>query len=214
VTSSAPSFGPGTVVADRYRIEAKLGEGGYGAVYSAVQLGMDRKVALKLLHPDVLSRKTALERFLREARLAQQLSHPNVVRLLDYGTTREGVPFIAFELLSGRSVERELAGKGALPAARVLHVAQQTLKGLMEAHGLGIVHRDIKPGNLFLCDFAGEPDFVKILDFGIAAAPNEGTRSGPLTLEARRSARRRTCLRSRSSTSRSTVAPISTPSGS
>jgi len=100
-----------------------------------------------------------------------------VVRLFDFGTTEHGMPFIVWELLEGRSLEAEIARVGALSLPRVVRITSQILKALAEAHARGIVHRDIKPANVFLSDFAGEPDFVKVLDFGIAAAPKEGTHS-------------------------------------
>jgi serine/threonine protein kinase len=159
----------GSTVAGRYRVDALLGAGGYGAVYCATQLNLNRKVALKVLHPHVTTRPLARERFEREARLAQLLQHPNVVRLYDFGVDEStGQSFIVWELLEGRSLEAELGRVGPLDWRRVARVASQVLKALIEAHGRGIVHRDIKPANLYLCDFAGEPDFVKVLDFGIA----------------------------------------------
>jgi len=171
--------GPGTMIGGRYRVEALLGEGGYGAVYVATQTNLERKVAVKLLHAEVLTKPRARERFEREARLTQQLTHPNVVRLFDFGMTeQQAQPFIVCELLEGRSVEDEIVRVGALPPARVLHIAQQMLKGLADAHQRGIIHRDIKPANIFLCDYAGEPDFVKILDFGIAAGPSSDKAAG------------------------------------
>lgn len=170
--------GPGLVVGGRYRVESLLGEGGYGAVFVATQLNLDRRVALKLLHPEVLQRPHARERFEREARVTQQLTHPNIVRLFDFGTTEHGLPFIICELLEGRSLEDELRRVGPFPDARIAHIAQQTLKGLAEAHARGIIHRDIKPANIYLCDYTGEADFVKILDFGIAAAPLEAGSKG------------------------------------
>jgi serine/threonine-protein kinase len=165
-------------VADRYRIEALLGAGGYGAVYAAIQLNLNRRVALKVLHPHVMARPLARERFEREARLAQLLQHPNVVRLFDFGVdaaTQQS--FIVWEMLEGRSLEAEVSRLGPLDWRRVLRIATQVLKALSEAHGRGIVHRDVKPANLYLCDFAGEPDFVKVLDFGIATFSDaEGAR--------------------------------------
>ncbi len=175
------AIAPGTVVAGQYRIETPLGEGGYGAVYAATQLNLGRRVALKVLHPDVISRGTALQRFRREAQLAQGLSHPNTVRLFDFGEAY-GRPYIAYELLDGRSLENVLERETRLAPMRVLRIAAQTLKALMEAHEKGIVHRDIKPANLFICNFAGEPDFVKVLDFGIASA-TVPTEKGALTQE-------------------------------
>jgi hypothetical protein len=167
VSVSGELFAPGDVVAGRYRIEELVGRGGFGAVYRATQLALGREVALKVLLPELVMGRSA-ERFFREAELAQRLEHPNSVRLYDFGRTEHGIPYIAWELLRGRSLEQVILSQGALPAARVARIGIQALKALMEAHALGIVHRDIKPSNLMLCDFAGETDFVKVLDFGIA----------------------------------------------
>lgn len=163
----------GKIIAGRFRIETKLGEGGYGSIYAATQLDLGRRVAMKLLNPDVLVRESAVQRFLREAKLVQGLSHPNIVRLFDHGRMEDGAPFIVYELLNGRSVEQVLASDGPLTAARVAKTSAQVLKALMEAHSYRIVHRDIKPANLFMCSYAGEQDFIKVLDFGIAAAATE-----------------------------------------
>ncbi len=182
----AHRIAPGQLVSGQYRIEGLVGEGGYGAVYAATQLhaGLTkgRRVALKVLHPDVLIRQSAIARFSREALLAQSLHHPNTVRLFDFGQTERGLPFIVYEFLDGKSLEQVLVEQVRISARRTARVATQTLKALMEAHAAGIVHRDIKPANLFLCDYAGETDFVKILDFGIAASQASDD-AGPLTRE-------------------------------
>jgi len=173
------AFRPGDVIAQgRYRIEAPLGQGGFGAVYRATQAGLGRGVALKVLHQELLAQDDGLARFQREAMLAQRLEHPNTVRLYDFGQTEQGVPFIAFELLRGESLDQAIRRAGPMSAGRVARISTQVLKSLMEAHALGIVHRDIKPGNVFLCEFQGEPDFVKVLDFGIAKATNSATSAG------------------------------------
>jgi serine/threonine-protein kinase len=152
-----------------FRIEAELGRGGFGVVYRAIQLPLGRAVALKMLTAEALATgPEGLARFRREAELSQRLSHPNTVRLYDVGATEQGLPFIAWELLRGRSVGAALEKDGPMPPARVAHIAKQALRSLAEAHALGVIHRDLKPENLFLCDFTGEPDFVKVLDFGIA----------------------------------------------
>lgn len=175
------SFAPGTVVAGRYRIEGLLGAGGFGAVYRATQLNLDRAVAIKVLLPDVFDGDGAA-RFKREAELVQRLEHPNTVRLLDFGSHANEAPFLVFELLKGHTLEEVIRADGPMPPARVARIAAQILKALMEAHGLGIVHRDIKPGNVFLCNFQGEPDFVKVIDFGIAKGSDAGSgASGALT---------------------------------
>ncbi len=158
---------PGHVVAGRYEIVALIGRGANGAVYRARQLPLGREVALKMVLPEVALSAGSVERFQREASLVQQLEHPNTVRLFDVGTTEHGMPFMALELLRGRTLEEEVQ-KAPMNANRVGHVAAQVLKSLMEAHAKGIIHRDIKPSNVFLADYSGEPDFTKVLDFGVA----------------------------------------------
>jgi len=179
------ALGSGEVVAGEYRIEELLGEGGFGNVYRSTQLKLDRQVALKVLHPELLLSDRGLDRFIREARLAQSLEHPNTVRLFDFGQTDQGLPYIAWELLRGRPLDQVLDEDGPMAPARVTRVVAQILKSLMEAHDKGIVHRDVKPQNVFLSDFQGEPDFVKVLDFGVAK-PKEaagGPRATPVTME-------------------------------
>ena len=161
---------PGDVLEGRYRLERLLGEGGFGAVYQATQLNLERQVAIKVVLPQLLSTPELLDRFLREAKVAQRLDHPNTVRMYDFGHTEHGVPYIAWELLKGRPLDAVLESERALPSERVVRITTQVLKALMEAHAQGIVHRDIKPANIFLSNFQGEPDFVKVLDFGIAKA--------------------------------------------
>jgi serine/threonine-protein kinase len=173
-----PKIGPGHVIAGRYRVEGLVGEGGFGAVYRATQLNIGRTVALKVLQPDLVAHADSESRFTREAELAQRLEHPNTVRLFDFGRSEEGIPFIAFELLKGQPLDERLQSSGPMPAATVARITTQMLKSLMEAHGLGVVHRDIKPANIFLCDYPGEPDFVKVLDFGIAKALDDNKPGG------------------------------------
>jgi len=171
------------VVAGRYRVEGMIGEGGFGAVFRATQLNLGRTVALKVLQPDLVAHEESLSRFRREAQLAQRLEHPNTVRLFDFGRDEAGLPFIAWEMLKGQPLDALIKEKGGIPAQRVARIASQVLKSLMEAHSLGVVHRDIKPANIFICDFPGEPDFVKVLDFGIAKAlhPEAGGTMAGLT---------------------------------
>ncbi len=158
---------PGDVLANRYRIEEVIGQGGFGAVFRATQLNLNRGVALKVLLPSLVTSVGNLDRFRREAELAQQLEHPNTVRLYDFGQ-HEGMLFLVFELLRGQALDALISTNGPSPPARVARLVSQVLKSLMEAHSRGIVHRDIKPSNIFVTSFQGEPDFVKVLDFGIA----------------------------------------------
>ncbi len=167
-------FHQGDIVAGRYRVEALLGRGGFGVVYRAVQLDAGREVALKVLLAEALDQADSLARFRREAELAQRLEHPNTVRLHDFGETERGLPFIAWEMLRGRSLDEVIRAEGGLATPRVAVIAVQALKALMEAHQRGVVHRDVKPSNLFLCQVSGERDFVKVLDFGIAKSLSAG----------------------------------------
>ncbi len=158
---------PGLVVAGRYRLEENIGHGGYSLVFRATELRLNREVALKLLSKDTVD-AAGHERFRREAELARQLQHPNTVRLLDFELEADPMPFIVYELLSGLNLAQLLKRDGALPEQRVVRLVTQILKSLMESHAVGVIHRDVKPGNIFVCTYAGEPDFVKVLDFGIA----------------------------------------------
>ncbi len=160
-----PRLNPGDVVADRYRIEGTVGRGGFGAVYKATQLHTQREVALKILLKNFSNAKVDSKRFKREAALVQKLRHPNVVELLDFGETDRGQPFIAFELLHGRALGKVLK-EGPLPLYRAGEIARDVLQALEAAHELGIVHRDIKPQNIYLL----ENGLAKVLDFGIAKA--------------------------------------------
>jgi serine/threonine-protein kinase len=169
----ASTLGRGDVVAGRYRIDAPIGGGGFGAVFRATCLRLSRSVALKVLLPELVDDPQGRSRFLREAELAQHLEHPHTVRLLDFGVGDDGAPFIAWELLSGRTLAEALS-TGGLDVAKVGRIAAQVLGALMEAHSRGIVHRDIRPANLFLCEYEGERDFVKVLDFGIAKVVDSG----------------------------------------
>lgn len=163
----------GRVFKDAYRIESKLGEGGFGAVYAATQLVVDRPVAVKVLRPDRLAHDEALRamltsRFQREAVATSRLMHPNTVRLIDFGQSDDGVLFLVLELLQGADLADIIARDAPMDPARVARIGQQIGQSLSEAHGLGIIHRDLKPSNVFLQDFHGVRDFVKVMDFGIA----------------------------------------------
>ena len=162
------SLSVGEVLGDRFEVIRPLFEGGMGCVYEGRQLGLDRKVALKTLQPLLSTDSDWLARFHRETQITQRLTHPNTVRVYDAGQTDDGVPYIAMELLEGRTLERVIEKKGELPAEMVTTVAEQVLGSLIEAHAAGIVHRDIKPGNLMLCKQIGKPNLVKVLDFGVA----------------------------------------------
>jgi serine/threonine-protein kinase len=157
---------PGLLIGDKLRLEHELGRGGMGVVWIAQHLSLHCQVAVKLL-PEAAVDAESQTRFAREARAAAQVDHPHVVRIFDYGVGPDGQPYIIMELLRGESLERRLGRAGPLPIDETRAIVQQAAMGLERAHALGVVHRDLKPGNLFLVE-AGGPTFVKLLDFGIA----------------------------------------------
>ena len=159
---------PGERLVDRYTIIQRVSLGGFGAVYRAMQDNLGREIALKVLLPDVVSNnKDYIEQFRQEALLTSQLRCPNTITFYDYGQTDNGLLFIAMEWLDGKTLTEVLKEGGAIPYDRCVHISQQILKSLSEAHDRGMVHRDLKPSNLILCTQFGEPDFVKVLDFGL-----------------------------------------------
>lgn len=160
----------GSVVADRYHILKKLGEGGMGTVYLAEHVKMGRKSALKVMNPGMSNDPDAIARFNREASNASRLSHPNICGIYDFGETPDGVIYLAMEFVEGKALTEVIAGDGSLPAARAARIVQQTGDGLQVAHDAGIVHRDLKPDNIMVTTHRDGSDVVKIVDFGIAKA--------------------------------------------
>ena len=162
----------GRTLAGRYLIQKKLGEGGMGAVYLATHNLLEKQVALKVLHGEFARKPDLVERFMQEARAASRIRHENVIDISDFGSTPDGLVFFAMELLKGHDLHEEvararLAGQ-LLPWQRSKRIFLQICAALGAAHALGIIHRDLKPENIYLVEFLGEPDFVKLLDFGIA----------------------------------------------
>ena len=157
----------GTLLDGRYRVIDVLGRGGMGVVYRALQVKVDREVAVKVIRPAGSDREDAVRRFEREAKIVSTLRHPNTLKLIDFGHTDGGMLYIVNPLLQGRPLDVVLAEEGRLTPARTLHVLAQLCDALIEAHELGIVHRDLKPANIFI-ECVGEQEVVKILDFGIA----------------------------------------------
>jgi eukaryotic-like serine/threonine-protein kinase len=151
----------------QYRIVKPLGAGAMGEVYLAEHRMLKRPCAIKVIHPDQAGDPRVLARFEREVRMTAQLSHWNTVEIFDYGCTDQGTFFYVMEYLPGLSLAELLDRHGPLPAERVIHLLRQTCQALREAHELGMIHRDIKPGNIFAAQRGGLYDVVKLLDFGL-----------------------------------------------
>jgi len=165
---TSPLTGKLLGIGARYRVGAMLGAGGMGAVYEGVQEGLDRKVALKVLHPHLAGERELLGRFQREAHVVAGLGHPNVVQISDFQTPPGEPPFLVMELLRGENLRDVLKRTPQLSQARVAYIAMQVLSALEAAHRANVVHRDIKPDNIFLERTSVQADIVKVLDFGVA----------------------------------------------
>ncbi len=157
----------GMTVDGRYVVESLLGAGGMGAVYRAHQKTMNRDIALKVLKHELSSDPQIVKRFLREVQVVSVLRHPNTIMVYDFGQTPENLLYIAMEYLEGAELSGKLKKAGALPVKEGLDIVSQVCGSLSEAHGKGVVHRDLKPDNIFLADLGGT-QVVKVLDFGIA----------------------------------------------
>jgi serine/threonine protein kinase len=176
--SSGETVQIGSVIAGRYKVEKLLGRGGFGAVYKVEHATTGKAQVLKVLRPNLADDPTQVQRFFNEAKVSSRLSHPNTVNVFDFGQTEGGLLFIAMELLDGAELGHALRERGTLDPVRTIHIAMAVLKSLAEAHTAGLVHRDLKPDNIFLCKHAGEAEFVKVIDFGIAKPMDAGTDAG------------------------------------
>jgi eukaryotic-like serine/threonine-protein kinase len=158
----------GEIVEGRYKILRPLADGGMGTVFLAEHWLIKRKVALKILHKELVDDPTMIRRFMNEALAAGTLGHPNIVESTDMGFTQQDVPYIVFEYLEGNLLSEEILRLHEMPVTRVLSIAHQIASALEAAHDAGIVHRDLKTDNIFLIQKPGSPDHVKVLDFGIS----------------------------------------------
>src|ERR1700722_19088495 len=175
--SDRPSLRPGGpeslvghTLSGRYLIERLIGEGGMGAVYQAEHTHMRKRLAVKVLHPEMSRLPEVVARFEREAMAAAHIEHPNVAAATDFGKLDDGSFFLVLEFVEGTSL-RDAINPGPMELGRALHVARQISSALARAHALGIVHRDLKPENVMLVRREEDADFVKVLDFGIAKVP-------------------------------------------
>src|SRR5262245_59680735 len=157
----------GTMIAGRYVVEQLLGGGGMGSVYRARHQFIGRDVALKFLDPSLTKNERLRKRFLGEARAANQINHEHIIDITDFGETEDGIVYMVMEYLEGHSLEDEIE-QGPIELRRALRITLQAALGLARAHELGVVHRDIKPGNIYLTRRRLDRDFVKVLDFGVA----------------------------------------------
>jgi hypothetical protein len=170
----------GRTLNHRYLVEDKIGEGGFGAVFRGKQIATGREVALKILHPHNVHDETIVARFRREAEACSKLRDPHTVTTYDFDETPDGILYLAMELLRGRALHHLQKAEGPLGATRVLRILDQVAASLSEAHANGIVHRDMKPENVFIESRGGE-DHVKVLDFGIAKVMSDDRQVPALT---------------------------------
>ncbi len=158
----------GKTLGGRYLLRDVLGSGGMGTVFEAEHLGLKRTVAIKVLNPSQARKKTAVKRFQQEARAAGSIGHPNICEVYDLGSLDDGSPYLVMEKLTGRTLAQRLQKETRLSADDVVEIIIQALSGLGAAHDKGIVHRDIKPDNIFIARRSGASDIVKVVDFGVS----------------------------------------------
>lgn len=172
----------GLTLADRYRVDGLLGEGGMGSVFAGTHVALRKKVAIKVLHQELCRDPTQVDRFLQEARAASMIGHENIVDIMDFGPVPGGSVFFVMEFLEGQDLADLLRREGRLAWARTRGLMLQIVRALAAAHDKGIIHRDLKPANCFLVRRSDGRDFVKLLDFGIAKVTDpESGDSGRLT---------------------------------
>jgi serine/threonine protein kinase/tetratricopeptide (TPR) repeat protein len=176
LTSVVEDRQPGSIIAEKYEIIEVIGTGGMGKVYKAKHTLMNRIVAIKTLLPQSVSNAVALKRFQQEAQAASALNHPNILTVYDFGITPDGLPYLVMDFLEGTTLGDAVLDVGPLPVRRSLPIFLQVCDGLAHAHENGVIHRDLKPTNIMLIEYNGNPDFVKIVDFGIAkVVPKDDT---------------------------------------
>jgi serine/threonine-protein kinase len=169
----------GQMLTDRYRIDERISEGGMGTVYRATHVLMDKRVAIKVLHPSLAADDKIVARFSREARAASRISHPHALNVTDFGESETGVVFLVMEFLDGRTLKEVVHSEGPMPLARAVEIIRQVSGALDAAHGEGVVHRDLKSDNIMLVEGANGSDWAKVLDFGIAKIKESAGHTDP-----------------------------------
>src|SRR6202008_2695351 len=157
----------GTTLAGKYRIDARLNEGGMGTVYRGTHVLMDKTVAVKVLRPSLAADEKIVARFSREARAASKISHPHALSVTDFGEDENGIVFLVMEFIDGRTLKDIIRQEGPMPLARVVDIIKQVGGALDAAHAQGVVHRDLKSDNIMLLNTM-TADYAQVLDFGIA----------------------------------------------
>jgi serine/threonine protein kinase len=158
----------GTVLGDTYRITRLIGIGGMGAIYEATHVGAGKRVAIKMMAKELAEHPEALARFRREVQVTTGLAHPNIIEVVDFGASPTGVPYLVMEYLDGEDLEARLEREGRVPLPTAVQIVKQVASALSVAHAEGVVHRDLKPGNVFLLRTGDGSVFVKVVDFGIS----------------------------------------------
>lgn len=168
LTNNATKIDPliGVLFNNTYRIDALMAQGGMGAIYRATQLPLGHTVAVKILLPELRRDERLVKRFFRETKILGELCHPNIVQLVDCGSTPDGLLFLVMEHLRGQSLDQMVPKGEGIPLPRALHIVRQICEGMASAHQNNLVHRDLKPSNIFIVE--GACDEVRVLDFGIA----------------------------------------------
>ena len=171
----------GRVLAGRYRLIEKLGQGGMGAVYKGQHVKMNRLTAIKILTQDLADNPEFVTRFEREAEMASHIDNPHAVSIYDFGEAEDGLVYLAMEFLDGLPLSSVIEQEGAIPLQRVVSIIRQAADALDSAHRLGIIHRDFKPDNVMLCQKQGREDWVEVVDFGIAKRSEVDSKHQALT---------------------------------
>lgn len=173
-TQPTDQIDPGTIFADRYQIVSPLGRGSTGTIYKAMHLFLHRFVAVKILHPQLLNEPDSIARFKREAQAVSSLSHPNVIAIYDFGITTQGLPYLVMDYSDGISLAEQIKQHGPMSPREALPIFVQACDALAHAHSRGVIHRDVKPGNMMLIPNEDGTFALRIVDFGIAKLPQSG----------------------------------------